>query len=419
MKSGIVGEKNPFRHINFYQIALFLFLFTLPLENRYSNIGLILLTAAWILQFERQTVLSSFKKFAYIFLILNLIWFLIGLIFSFQEFFWDYMEKVGKYFLLVLLPLLMIPAKNLNRRQLAFSFSGFVISMVLILLISYANAAGQYQAGIENPFNYSVFVSKGGDFHPAYISMFVVCAFFLCLEGLQIFKSLGARIVITAILILFFLSVFVIQARTAILAMAILIPIYALLAINKRRAFYARLVLVISVFVIGTILVFKVGNTPFLLMKERVVNGFTNSLSIRIETWKCALEVFTSNSWIIGVGSGNEHLALKECYYNNFLTRQYFDNYNTHNDFLHILLRNGIIGLLLWIGFLGTMLIRNYQVKNHIGIIFVLLFCISGLTENLLSRIWGILFIGTGIGFCLLSYFNDARFISGSKRITE
>lgn len=415
MKSEILELKKTSISIYIYKIALFLFLFSLPLENRYSNVGLIILSLSWILNFDKQAILDSYKKFAYIILILNLIWFLIGLFFSFQELFWDYQEKIGKYFLLVLLPLLMIPAKNLNKRQIAFSLSGFVISVLLILIISYANAAGQFQAGLQNPFNYSVFVSKGGDFHPAYISMFVVCAFFLCLEGLQIYKSLGARIVISIFLILFFLSVIVIQARTAILAMAILIPVYALLARGRKKAFYARSLLVISVFIIGTILVFKVGNTPFLLMKERLVNGFENSLSIRLETWNCALEVFNSNSWIIGVGSGNEHLALKECYFNNFLTRQFFDNYNTHNDFLHILLRNGIIGLLLWVGFLGTLLIRNFQVKNHMGVIFVLLFCVSGLTENLLSRIWGILFVGTGIGFCLLSYFKDARYLSKSK----
>jgi len=415
MKSGILDFKNTFRSIYIYQIALFLFLFSLPLENRYSNVGLIILSLSWILNFDKQAILDSFKKFAYIFLILNLIWFLIGLFFSFQELFWDYQEKIGKYFLLVLLPLLMIPAKNLNRRQLAFSLSGFVISVLLILIISYANAAGQFQAGMQNPFNYSVFVSKGGDFHPAYISMFVVCAFFLCLEGIQVYKSLGARIVISIFLILFFLSVIVIQARTAILAMAVLIPVYALLAKAKKKAFYARSLLVIIVFISGIILVFKVGNTPFLLMKERLVNGFENSFSIRLETWNCALEVFNSNSWIFGVGSGNEQMALKECYYNNYLTRQFFDNYNTHNDFLHILLRNGIIGLLLWVGFLGTLLIRNFQVKNHMGVIFVLLFCISGLTENLLSRIWGILFVGTGIGFCLLSYFKYARYLSESK----
>ncbi len=402
-----------------YQVALFLFLFTLPLENRYSNLGLIVLSAAWLLHEDKRAALKVFRKYAYILIILNLLWFLFGLIFSYQEYFSDYLEKIGKFILLVLLPILIIPARNLDRKQLAFSLSGFVFSIILILLISYGYAAGQYQSGAENPFNYSIFVSGSGDYHPAYISMFVVCSFFLCLEGLKIYNSRFVRLMIYLILLVLFTSVFVIQARTAILAFGLLIPVYFILGMRKGNTLRTSVIFTFTALILGGIFIWFSDSTPVALMKERVINGFSNSMSIRMDTWTCALEVFRSNSWVYGVGSGNELLALKECYYQNFLTRQFFDNFNTHNHFLLILVRNGIVGLLLWFGFLGSLIIRNYEVRNYIGVIFVLLFCVCGLTEGLLSRIWGILFIGTGIGFCLLSYFDDARFIGGKLRITN
>ncbi|GGD49804.1 O-antigen ligase family protein [Muriicola marianensis] len=377
------------------------------------------LSAAWLINGDKKSIWKVFRKYAYILIILNLLWFLLGLLFSYQEFFSLYLEKIGKFVLLVLLPILIIPARNLNRKQLSFSLSGFVISTFLILLISYSYAAGHYSSGAENPFNYSIFISGSGNYHPAYISMFVVCSFFLCLEGLKIYRKRLVRSMIYLFLFIFFASVFVIKARTAILAFGLLVPIYFILGFRRGSTLKTSLLFTVAILILAGTILWISDSTPVALIRERVINGFSNSMSIRMDTWSCALEVFRSNSWIFGVGSGNELLALRECYYHNFLTRQFFDNFNAHNDFLLILVRNGIVGLLLWFGFLGSLIIRNYEVRNYIGVIFVLLFCICGLTEGLLSRIWGILFIGTGIGFCLLSYFDDAKFIGGKLRVTN
>ena len=163
-----------------------------------------------------------------------------------------------------------------------------------------------------------------------------------------------------------------------------------------------HILIIIGLFFIAILAILHLGYSPVLIMKDRLFDSFSNSLSIRIETWQCALEVFYSNSWVIGVGTGNEQLAMNECYYSNFLTRQFYDNFNPHNDLLLILVRNGIIGILLWCSFLVYIISKNVHFKLTLGVIFFLLFCICGITEALLSRIWGILFLGTGIGFSIV-----------------
>ena len=399
MKQNLFQIVKPWR---VYQIGLLLFLFTLPLENRFSNIGLIALGIGWLITIKQDIFLSTIRSRIWILLVVNLLWFLIGLFFSYHEFLIDYSEKIGKSTLLVLLPLLIAPSQKLTKTQLRISLMGFVISVICILAISYLNALGLIQAGEKNPFNYSLFVTNGGDFHPAYISMFVVISIFLCLEGMRFYTSIGMRISIIICLAVLFPSVVIIQARTALIAITVLLPVYAYLTIGLTRVLVFRIVLITVLFILTILAILHLEYSPVLLMKDRLFDSFSNSLSIRLETWKCAIEVFYSNSWLTGVGSGNELLAMKECYYSNFLTRQFYDSFNTHNDYLLILVRNGVIGIFLWISFLVYLIIKNMHSKFSLGIIFILLFCICGITEALLSRIWGILFIGTGIGFSLI-----------------
>ncbi len=399
MKQNIFQIIKPLR---VYQIGLLIFLFTLPLENRYSNIGLIALGIGWIFTINRSLIVSTIRSKTWILLVLSLLWFLLGLIFSYNEFLIDYSEKIGKYTLLIVLPLLIAPSQELSKPQLRISLMGFVISVFCILAISYLNVWGLIQAGEKNPFNYALFVANGGDFHPAYISMFVVFSIFLCLEALRFYRSMWMRIALILCLLVFFPSVFIIQARTALIAMTILLPVYAFLTIGFKRILVTRIGIISGLFILAIIIILNLGYSPLLLIKDRLFDSFSNSLSIRIETWKCALEVFYSNSWFTGVGSGNEQLAMNECYYSHFLTRQFYESFNTHNDLLLILIRNGLIGILLWIGFLVHIIKRNVHFKFNLGVIFVLLFCICGITEALLSRIWGVLFIGTGIGFCII-----------------
>ncbi|MGI9547445.1 MAG: O-antigen ligase family protein, partial [Flavobacteriaceae bacterium] len=146
---------------------------------------------------------------------------------------------------------------------------------------------------------------------------------------------------------------------------------------------------------------FWVDKQSAFLIKERLIGSFYNSLNIRLETWSCSWEVFSSGSWWMGVGSGNEQLLLNECYYEHFLTRHFYSAYNTHSDMLLILMRNGLIGLGLWLVFLFYFLKRCFKNRFVLGIVFILLFVFSGLTEAYLSRIWGSLYFGAGVGLSM------------------
>ena len=234
MKQNIFRKIKP---LQVYQWGLLVFLFTLPLETRYSNIGLIALSIGWIFNIGRSSIISTIRNKIWILLAINLLWFLLGLMFSYSEFLLGYTEKIGKFLLLLLLPLLIAPAHKLSKTQVRIPMMGFVFSVFCILIISYLNVWGLIQAGDQNPFNYALFVTNVGDFHPAYISMFVVFSIFLCLEGLRIYRSLWMRTTIIICLVVFFPSVLIIQARTALIALIVLLPIYTFLSIGFKKAF--------------------------------------------------------------------------------------------------------------------------------------------------------------------------------------
>jgi hypothetical protein len=113
-----------------------------------------------------------------------------------------------------------------------------------------------------------------------------------------------------------------------------------------------------------------------------------NSLTQRFEFWKCSFKLFKNNP-IFGVGTGDLKEGLNNIYGTHTeLDKKYWRK--LHNQYLNLAAMFGALGLILFIGVLGTFFISAYRNQNHLLMLFLIVACISFLTEDTLDTQAGI-----------------------------
>ncbi|MFH6770576.1 O-antigen ligase family protein [Gaetbulibacter aestuarii] len=366
--------------------------FSIPFETIYSNVALIISTLGLFLFSDKNHLILLLRNKAYLFLVSNCLVFLLGLIYIDMSFFVVYEARIGKTILLLLLPVLIFTLTELKNEEVENNILlSLVYSVLFGLFLIFILAI------IRNPnnqfiFNYGDLTKYIGGIHPAYFSLFCAMAFFIVLEKFINHIELKVKILCFLILMILFGAILIINARTPIVAFFVCLLIYFILKIKSLK-----LVLMIFIGLSSVIITLYLtfSQSQINLFKERLFNNLYFSFLLRTEIWNCSWSVFKNfgSPWF-GVGSGNVQPLLNECYKQNFLTRPYFLNYNVHNEHFLVLVRNGLVGFFFWINMFVYGLYISVKRKNVLGILFLLLFFISCMTEVYLQRIWGVLFFG-------------------------
>lgn len=123
--------------------------------------------------------------------------------------------------------------------------------------------------------------------------------------------------------------------------------------------------------------------------KNQVVNGF--SLAMRLEYWKNSWQIVTQNP-VFGVGTGDikNEIALGYEQSNSVLEKKY--RKRTHNQYLTFWASFGILGLLVFIFYLAYPLITIQSKNRRIYAVFLVIACLSFITEDTLETQAGVTF---------------------------
>ena len=78
-------------------------------------------------------------------------------------------------------------------------------------------------------------------------------------------------------------------------------------------------------------------------------------------------------------------------------------NHNTHNQYLDILMSNGILGFIIFFTFLVFLFLKAIKERNWLLLGIVCTFALACLTENILSRNQGVLFISFVISINMIN----------------
>jgi len=217
------------------------------------------------------------------------------------------------------------------------------------------------------------------DMHPTYYSLFSVIVVLLIL--FTNILSIGKKRQL-AMVILHMIMIVLVGSKAGIFTLLFLLIIKLLTEITKKKQFVTFAVLI----AIPVLFIIIIPSTQLRLKKAVVslsfkeINLKNSSTNERIILWK-SIKDFNRNEVILGSGY---------TYSRQKVHRLTGIDKNMHNQYLQTLISSGLIGFILLIFFLFSPLVshQNLLVKIFIGIIgFNLLF------ENMLDRVWGIMFI--------------------------
>ena len=240
------------------------------------------------------------------------------------------------------------------------------------------------------------------DMHPSYYALFSCIAIILLLfTGLIDIKKNWKR----ALLILHILMIILVSSKAGLISLFLILTV-AFFSVEQIK----QKLIVASVVAVIIVVVMSIPSTQ-LRIKKSFDSITLNNIELktdksvdRIILWK-SLENFSAKQLILGHGY---HSSLSKIHLYTGIDK------NLHNQFLQTLVSSGIIGLSLLIIFLAAPLLYD---QSLFTIVFIGLIVLNLLFENMLDRIWGIIFISF---FYALFIFGELNFsVNKAKEIVD
>lgn len=244
--------------------------------------------------------------------------------------------------------------------------------------------------------------------HPPFAAYwFFSAALFQVQLALQNERNAKWRMVLASILVV---SGTMIGSRMPIIAFGVAIATLLLFRSDKRKAF---LLISSTVVALGVLVMILPGSRTRVMeaydtLSTEVGTAGINSVSVRSPILQCSLQLLEEH-WIIGMGQSAVQPALDACYRETTHPLLANGSYSTHNQPLHWWISFGILGLVAFILLFGYSLRIAMNRRDAIHIAFVVFILLCCLTENVLSRQWGVV---------LFACFNSL-FLVSSKTVDE
>jgi len=377
---------------------LLLFVLTLPLNLFLNNLFLLL----FLIFFGTGKIISrsffsrSFsKKNFYKFLIFStpLILALFGAFYP--ESFPEALKSFERVVPVLFISYYLINDGNFFKKHINKIWLFFIIGIVLCAVISWGYV---FVDILKNQKSFLLLFSQEYsnhnlteflDIHTPYVALFVNAALgFLVLsihnKNIKIHKSYTYTAIIVLTIFLFNL-----MSRNAIFCFVLFSTIYLL----KTKKYYF-LGLLYCIFVIVVLLIF---NTDKNYHRDRFINSINifeketifSKKDDRFSRWSVSFDVFLKKP-VFGPGPVKVKELRREEYVKNLDSVAYNFNYNAHNQLLEYLSTYGLLGAMLFIGLVFKLYQLAFNKKSYFLIYLVSCFVISGITESVLYRSWGI-----------------------------
>ena len=216
------------------------------------------------------------------------------------------------------------------------------------------------------------------DMHPSYYALFSCIAIILLLfTGIIDIKKNWKR----ALLILHVLMIILVSSKAGLISLFLILTV-AFFSVKQIK----QKLIAASVVAVVIVIIMSIPSTQLRIKKSfdsialNNVELKTNNSDDRIILWK-SLGSFSAKQLILGHGY---HSSVSKIHLHTGIDK------NLHNQFLQTLVSSGIIGLSLLIIFLVSPLLYD---KSLFTKVFFGLIALNLLFENMLDRVWGIIFI--------------------------
>ena len=254
---------------------------------------------------------------------------------------------------------------------------------------------GWNNAWQQNDFYHPIFrnlFTEATSLHLPYLGLLTIFAALWLTFKMFINRKVNVLSVFTIVFLLF--SAYIYSARMALACYLIGLLFIVFKSIKKQTVKWSLLIAL----PLGAVVFFW-----FSPMKERYIkvvekdlvlpnkNQEPHEVNYRYGIWYCATQLIYDH-FVLGVGADNVQEKLNNCY-NQFTYKSYEDfskvTYNTHNQYFDQILKFGVFGLILFL----LALCYFYPNSSVLYQTFIIVVLISFLTENILDRQIGVVFV--------------------------
>lgn len=388
-----------------------LFIFFLPFDKFYTTLILYALIVTTIIDFKKSKISQIPRQFW----IFQLIFFL-----SLSGYFYSYNKGDAAFLIerqlaILIFPLLIPLAIDITKERIKCFLTTLTISCTITVVGLFIYAFGvlfQLDVPVTNIasgefFNHNF--SDPIDIHAGYFSMYISLSIVFLLTLFPTLSSFRRGVVFLVLLVLS-VGLLFLAARSILIYTAIIIFFIYPICYVKRKGVY--LIICSIVAIAGLIFI---NNNEFLktrfsrnLLEDINFNEKRQNIEIiepRSDRWLLGTNLI-KESPIIGHGTGDEIMMLKDKYREKGYIVSYMENYNVHNQYLSVFIKHGIIGLLIFLGALIYYFRLSIQSRNFIYFIFLVGIYFFFLTENVLDANKGIFyfsFFNTVLGYYAIS----------------
>ena len=390
--------------VSLFEGSTYLFVGTLPLFLSINTIAIwiFVVSSFIVLGFKkRKEILWKRRAFIIPFILLFFLY-IIGLWASTNT---DIaLKNISRVLTLLLLPTIILShnKEDFNFKKIYYSLGaglltgmlicwGFVIESIL------TNATPLRQAPYFFEWIYSNWnLVKPIGVHPNYFALLIVILVLAIIKTEELKFLRKNKLKLILLLIPFFLFLFELSSRVAMLAFLLVIIVSALQNRSRKKG------ILIGLFIVGLIVL----SVKFDYLGNKfsgLVDGRGNIKVERIQRWDFIIREFKKEGkWILGVGSGDTEEIYTRAYINGNFKTALIEGYNAHNQFVEFLVSNGFFGLLVFVWGLLFFALKT-KLKGEALSFFITIVLLSFI-ESFLCRAKGVFIFSFFISFFLLMY---------------
>lgn len=354
------------------------------------GIGLYAISNLFTISLKERYELLKKRKVVFFSIISFYLVHLLGMIYSSnQGFGWFDMEvKLS----LLLVPMLMLTSKTVNKYTLPEILKTFVIGVILASL--FCLVSGGYRAIVLQDIDELFYIALSRYMHPGYYAMYANFGISVILVYIMHRRN---KIIPFPYLLLTYSIVFVNQlsSRTGLIVLTLLMIYGVFYFIFPKLRFKKNLAILVLSIILSIVIIYPLTKYVFKRSETSVATEAANegsSFGVRVSMWKHSTEIMREHP-VFGVGTGDVKDELMANYKKNNIVRAIKNNYNAHNQFVQTAVALGAIGLLSLLAMFLVPLFFAYKEKSLIYFFFVLNVFINFTTESILESQAGVIFI--------------------------
>lgn len=304
-------------------------------------------------------------------------------------------RKVALFVLPFIIPITLKLSSHSFYKELKWFVYANAFFIVVVNILSFIHTMQYDNLYHLNHVEYRILFEHIGGIHPTYLGMY--SCFSISILLLNQLHSIRQKL-ISIILQLILVSGLVLLSPKISLLILLLIYSYYLFFIASFKPLYK--IMITSLVIISTLLAYsavpffhqRIGEV-FSFLSNHPTNAIDNSVLFRQFIFQIDLNLLKDH-WVFGIGPMELQHQLDNAFlYTSIITKTYLGSYNTHNEYLNQWLSFGLVGFLYFLIIYFIQVRKAIQLSNKLYLFYLVIILVSFLTENILSRQHGILFV--------------------------